>query len=328
MSRRSKTTELTRLVTTDELQLYKVLLDDTRDEILNTLADSQKGLTASELAKGFSLKLPTMMTHLRKLEQVGAIKKNERTGRHVNRGVVYYTPKVRVGKFNKQLDQIETAVTYFEGYLATAVNDFLHKHIDLVPSFKDPADLWEWLALLLKSTASTVPGLVMSEPQRLVAMPKLHMVATRMMALDLLNDILHVLLREAMKLAQSKNPKLAEIARKYGVRNLKQDTDALFLFDLVEDLMIGNDSKRLRAQVVLTELVEILPSSLSWKKDLEEVLPYVVKVGELLDPKSARSLYDFDFDSDESVESRTARWKGSARVLRDALQKPVLVAAK
>src|SRR5437660_271818 len=128
MNRQSKPTGLTRLVTTDELQLYKVLLDETREDILDHLAGSAKGWTATELSRHYGLRLPTIMSHLKKLEQVGAITRRERPGKHVNRTVVYYRAAVKVGKFRERLGQIDAAVESFGEDLSEAILQFLERH--------------------------------------------------------------------------------------------------------------------------------------------------------------------------------------------------------
>jgi DNA-binding transcriptional ArsR family regulator len=327
MSRQTKATELTRLVTTDELQLYKVLLDETREDILAHLSASTKGWTATELSRHYGLRLPTIMSHLKKLERVGAITRRERPGKHVNRTVVYYRAAVKVGRFRERMGQIDAAVGSFEEDLSEAILQFLEHHPQVIPNFNDPSDLWEWLGLLLKRTVSSIPEIVVSKPQRLATISKFQSLATKVAALSLLNDCLGIVLDEAMKLAHNKDSRLADIARKYGVRKMKDETDALFLFDLVEDLMTGNASKKLQAQVALSQLVEILPAGLSWKRDLKDVLPYIVRSGEVLDPRSAGSLLDFEI-VDRNIDAMVARWKSSARILREALQKPMLVAAK
>ncbi len=329
MSHQSKTAELTRLVTSDELQLYKVLLDETRESILDHLAGSQKGWTASELSKHFELKLPTVMSHLKKLEQVGAIRKHERKGRNVNRPIVYYKASVRVGGFKERLKQVEGALDRFKEDLSEAIFQFLQERGEVVPAFSDPTSLWEWLELLLKRTASSVAEMVVQQPEKLAGSQKLHSLAAKVATLGLLNDCCLMMFDELWDMAGKKDRKLAEISRKYGVRKLKDATDSLFILDVVEDLLSKSDAKRLQAQVTLAQLVDILPSSLSWKKELQDVLPYLVRAGELLDEKSASSLYDFEV-SDPSTSSMISRWRRNGRMLKEALQKPAIsvIAAK
>ena len=319
--------ELTRLVTPDELQLYKVLLDETRESILDDLAESPKGMTATELARHFDLKLPTIMSHLKKLEQVGAIRKHERKGQHVNRPVVYYRASVRVGGFRERVKQVEAALDHFREDLSEAIFQFLQRRGEVVPALGDPTSLWEWLELLLKKTASSVAEIVVQRPERLIEIPKLQSLAGKVAALGLLNDTMFMVLNELWDLAKKKDHKLADVAKKYGVRKLRDETDALFILDVVEDLLSKNDSKKLRAQVALAQLVDMLPAGLSWKRDLQDILPYVVRAGELLDEKSANSLFEFEV-KDQSKSSMISRWRTSARILKEALQKPLLLAAK
>jgi len=316
-------------VTSDELQLYKILLDQTRESILDHLADSQKGWTASELSRHFELKLPTVMSHLKKLEQVGALRKHERKGLNVNRPIVYYKASVRVGGFKERMKQVEGALERFKEDLSEAIFQFLQQRGEVVPAFNDPTSLWEWLELLLKRTASSVAELVVQQPEKLAGSPKLHSLAAKVAALGLLNDCCFMMLEELWHLAEKKDRKLAEIARKYGVRKMKDATDSLFIMDVVEDLLSKSDAKRLQAQVTLSQLVEILPPSLSWKKELQEVLPYLVRAGELLDKKSASSLYDFEL-TDPSTGSMISRWRRNGRMLKEALPKPAIcvIAAK
>src|SRR5712692_9484173 len=99
MDHLSKLPHLSRLVTIDELQLHRVLLDDTRASILEKLASTQVGMTASQLAEEFGLKLPTIMSHLKKLEKVGAVRPQKRRGRRVNRPVTYYRAALKIGAF-------------------------------------------------------------------------------------------------------------------------------------------------------------------------------------------------------------------------------------
>ena len=267
------------------------------------------------------------MSHLKKLEQDGAIRKHERKGQRVNRPVVYYKASVRVGGFRERLKQVEAALDFFREDLSEAIFEFLKRRGEVVPALGDPTSLWEWLELLLKKTASSVAEIVVQRPERLAEIPKLQSLASRVAALGLLNDTTFMILDELWDLAKRKDHRLTEIAKKYGVRKLRDETDALFILDVVEDLLSKNDSKKLQAQVALAQLVDILPGGLSWKRDLQDILPYVVRAGELLDERSANSLFEFEVE-DQSKSAMVLRWRTSARILREALQKPPLVVAK
>jgi len=324
----SKTTGLGRIVTADELGLYKVVLDDTREMILEVLENSPRGMTASELSKEFELKLPTIMSHLKKLERVGAVTSRKRRGKNVNRPVVYYRAAVKVGAFRKASKQVDIAVGQFENDLTDAVLQFLENRSDLVPSFDEPVSLSEWVELLLKKVTASIPEAIFRRPARLAMIPKYRSAALKAAALSLVGEISFQLFEQATELANSRNAKLSEIGTKYGVRLVRDAGDALFVLDVVADLLSKNASKKLAAQVALSQLVDLLPARLRWKDVLQELLPYVVRIGEVLDEKTESSLFEF-VDVDDDTDSMISKWKANGRILIEALeQKPVLMSAK
>ena len=94
-------------------RIFAVLSDPTRRAILMRLAD-ERGVSVSELAEPFDIKLPAVMKHLDVLDDAGLIRRSK-TGRTV-------TVTIAAGSLKPAMDWLQRSELFWEASLDRLVH--------------------------------------------------------------------------------------------------------------------------------------------------------------------------------------------------------------
>ncbi len=267
------------------MKLTIALTDSSRREIIELLNKSSQGMTAKELAQELGLRISTVMSHLKILKDVAAIRSEKRTGKRVKRTLNRYYSIVQVRAAKQIEEAVEKAVDAFEYYLIGAALEFLQDNKKLVPRTSNPYYLAEWLDALFGETTDVVSGeTIFINNARLAKQAQYRKLAVLAAVIMLFNDFTYLLFDYVCDL-YGEDPKVVKkLAREWGQSSIKSEDDMTFVIELMFSVLYEPENQVTKPKNFLTKTLRCLPRKRY--SILIRFWPFVLKVCEI--PKSIK----------------------------------------
>jgi DNA-binding transcriptional ArsR family regulator len=247
-----------------DLKLTIALADSSRREIVELLNKNAQGMTAKEIADELRLTIPTIMSHLRNLQESKAVTCRRRTGKQTKRILKRYYSLVQFESVEKIAASFDTAKENFSCCLQEALLRFFMEHEALIPPTKDPFFLAEWLEQLMRETHSEVStSFIFSPNAYLIAEKPYREVAINAAKAMLFNDFMFLLNDYACNLFLTNPQKIREIGKHFGQRSIKSEYEIMFVIEAMYALLFDSSEKAARGYRALMELIDALPKQLS-----------------------------------------------------------------
>jgi DNA-binding transcriptional ArsR family regulator len=301
-----------KIITDQQIALTIALTDPSRREIIDFLNKNPRGVTTTELAKELDLKIPTVMSHLRMLREVNAIRAERRGGKSVRRPLNYYYSLINMRTAKEINDVVEEATDVFSDYLIEATIDFLLKEVRLVPYTEDPYALADWLNALYSSVYEDIPAYtVFSNAEYLTKAPIYEKLAETTAKCVIFYDFMFLLHSYIGDLYAESPDTVRQIARRFGQSKIKSEEDITFVSDAIVTILSGPEASATRAIHNIREAINLLP--VQKREKLLKLLPFMVRIREI--PESIKSkIFTFFFFGDE--KEIFERFKTYSEILR------------